>query len=224
MYERLSSDDKRHAAVRYLDRTSMDRFGFPRRECALRRARSGVLRRPGTAAFYPHLGGFNSACLLTRSRAQLSTLTSRSSWRVGLRDTKVLRWTKLGRNCIAVRRMCFTFCQLTLILSGGPSIITKEEANNPSNWTQPLVFNGQETCSEHGDSIESHLGHCIDILRHMVQCSVDTTPLPDRPFLDGSVHVNYQADTLHVCRDLNKVKDWTSSRSGGADFRKTFLP
>ncbi|CEJ83035.1 hypothetical protein VHEMI03067 [[Torrubiella] hemipterigena] len=58
-----------------------------------------------------------------------------------------------------------------------------------------------------------HLNHCVDYLRQIIMCNVDITPMTASWSTVANRPVS-NFETLHTCRNFDKVKEWVVARSG----------
>ncbi|KAK0705715.1 hypothetical protein B0H67DRAFT_675727 [Lasiosphaeris hirsuta] len=59
-------------------------------------------------------------------------------------------------------------------------------------------------------SLANHIDHCINHIRQSLQCHADLTPMEWR--LVGGSRLILKTDTLHTCRDFDRIHAWATSK------------
>jgi hypothetical protein len=60
------------------------------------------------------------------------------------------------------------------------------------------------------DIQESHIRHCIDLIRQSLMCLADTT----LEVVDEKINGVHGFRTVHQCKDWEQLKTWTSEQQG----------
>jgi hypothetical protein len=70
----------------------------------------------------------------------------------------------------------------------------------------------------------NHLSHCVEMFRQSIQCATDITPLPFRfgPNENGLLGT-FRSDTVHMCRDFERVRKWAASRPASEELKKVIF-
>ncbi|KAK2601510.1 hypothetical protein N8I77_010957 [Diaporthe amygdali] len=84
--------------------------------------------------------------------------------------------------------------------------------NGSAALEQP--FPGQAHFSE-GYTIGSHMGHCVEIIRHALTCYADATlePLFQEDGIHPSKEIASGWGVHHTCRNLDSLTSWADSKS-----------
>ncbi len=69
------------------------------------------------------------------------------------------------------------------------------------------------------DSHMAHRDHCINVLRQVLQCHGDLTPLP-KMWDPGAEREYTEFERLHTCRDFGHLREWATERSYDAYVRR----
>ncbi|PSR90741.1 hypothetical protein BD289DRAFT_208564 [Coniella lustricola] len=67
--------------------------------------------------------------------------------------------------------------------------------------------------AHHGNHLP-HTEHCLEIIRQSIQCYGSTTLIPTK-FFEGRRHNYIDSDQVHVCRNFNYLRDYSTSRAKG---------
>lgn len=99
-------------------------------------------------------------------------------------------------------------------------------------------YNQTNFAKEHGESYTmAHAEHCINYLRHSIQCHADLTPmLWHEKRLDNSSHTHMgtlqdqatsalflDMETRYTCRKWEPIHEWVSSRQVNYEERKDLV-
>ncbi|RAH66307.1 oxidase ustYa family protein [Aspergillus aculeatinus CBS 121060] len=82
------------------------------------------------------------------------------------------------------------------------------------NWFRRKIL-GREIKLQEDPTPEYHLGHCLDILRHSIQCHADLSLMPVR-WVEGYPFPWPVFQTTRTCRNWDDIFAWTKEHSIGA--------